>query len=186
MKPTPVVIITGLSCTGKTTLARQLSAYPGLPVFSKDDLKELLFDTLGCKDVAWSKQVDEAAYAVLYHLFEMHLQVGRPCILESDFRPPLATPIFQRLLQQYGFRSIQLHLVADPEEILRRFAQRVSSGSRHPGHCDHLNLARFTEKVRTVGDPGPLEIGGELMKIDTTHFTDSDWEQVAHMVTALI
>ncbi|MEK7539748.1 MAG: AAA family ATPase, partial [Patescibacteria group bacterium] len=110
----PILVITGLSCSGKTTCARRLFTRCNLPVFGKDVLKELLFDSLGCKDVAWSKQVDAAAYAILYQLFEAHLLVGKSCILESDFRPPAATPIFKVLLDRYSFRPIQLHLVADP------------------------------------------------------------------------
>lgn len=186
MSSIPVLIITGLSCTGKTTCARRLSTRCNLPVFGKDILKELLFDSLGYQDVAWSKRVDAAAYAILYQLFEAHLKVGKSCILESDFRPPAATPIFQGLMERHNFMPIQLHLVANPEEILRRFQQRVSSGARHPGHCDDLNLSRFAEKVRTMGDPGPLEIGGDLLRVDTTHFQDSDWDALAERIVRLL
>ncbi|MFZ4462043.1 MAG: AAA family ATPase [Patescibacteria group bacterium] len=41
-----LIIITGLPCTGKTTLGRKLAEELRLPFVSKDDFKELLFDDL--------------------------------------------------------------------------------------------------------------------------------------------
>ena len=41
------ILVAGPPASGKTTLARQLSTLMALPVFSKDHIKERLFDTLG-------------------------------------------------------------------------------------------------------------------------------------------
>ena len=45
-----LIIVTGAPGTGKTTLALDLSRRLGLPVLSRDDLKERLFDRIGWKD----------------------------------------------------------------------------------------------------------------------------------------
>lgn len=42
-----VVLVNGLSGSGKSTLARALSRALGLPLFSKDVIKETLADHLG-------------------------------------------------------------------------------------------------------------------------------------------
>jgi hypothetical protein len=46
----PVIVVTGLPGSGKTTLARQLSASLGLPLLSLDSVKEALVDHVDCDD----------------------------------------------------------------------------------------------------------------------------------------
>ena len=41
------ILVSGLPATGKSTMAAYLSKQLGIPVFSKDAIKERLFDTLG-------------------------------------------------------------------------------------------------------------------------------------------
>lgn len=48
----PVVLVTGVPAAGKSTLARALSARLGMPLLSKDRVKEVLYDTLGELDRA--------------------------------------------------------------------------------------------------------------------------------------
>ena len=52
-----LIIIWGLPCTGKTTLGPWLAKELGLPFVHKDGIKESLFESLGWKDRAWSKQL---------------------------------------------------------------------------------------------------------------------------------
>ena len=54
--PVPrLLIVNGLPGSGKTTLSRELAPRLGLPLISKDDIKELLFDQLGWSDREHSK-----------------------------------------------------------------------------------------------------------------------------------
>ena len=41
------ILVCGLPATGKSTMAAYLSKQLGIPMFSKDAIKERLFDTLG-------------------------------------------------------------------------------------------------------------------------------------------
>jgi len=47
MPPTPLIIVIGPPASGKTALAHHLAADLRLPLLSRDDFKERLFDTLG-------------------------------------------------------------------------------------------------------------------------------------------
>lgn len=71
-----LILITGHPCTGKTTLGKRLAEELNLPFVSKDDFKELLFDTLGWKDREWSKKLGTASYTILYHVAESILKTG--------------------------------------------------------------------------------------------------------------
>lgn len=61
-------MVTGLPASGKTALARLLSPALGLPLLSKDVVKEVHFDTLGIRDRGWSLQLSIAATNVVFSL----------------------------------------------------------------------------------------------------------------------
>lgn len=164
-----VVIISGLPCTGKTTLGRWLAQELSLPFVHKDGIKELLFDHLGWQDRAWSKALGRASSELLYYFAEAQLAVGRSLLLESNFNPAFATPKFQALQVQYPFTPVQIFCKADGAALFQRFQQRSESGERHPGHVDHLNYAEF-EAILQQGRLAPLAIGGELIEVETTAF----------------
>ncbi len=65
-----VILVTGLPASGKTTVARQVARHLGLPVFGKDDFKEVLFDTLGWKDLEWSRQLSQSCHGLLQCVVE--------------------------------------------------------------------------------------------------------------------
>src|SRR5438046_2407448 len=93
-----LIIVTGLPATGKTTLARRLAADLALPLVTKDDIKERLFDRLGWRDRAWSRLLGQATYDLLYYFSELLLAGGRSFVVESNFHPDEATPRFRALL----------------------------------------------------------------------------------------
>ena len=49
--PGPLVVVTGLPGSGKTTIAGPLAAELGWPLLGKDTIKEALFDALGTGDL---------------------------------------------------------------------------------------------------------------------------------------
>jgi predicted kinase len=67
---TLLILISGFSCTGKTTLARKIAEKYSLPLISRDDIKESLFDSLGYSDREWSKKLGIASYDLLYFFTE--------------------------------------------------------------------------------------------------------------------
>lgn len=160
-----LVLVTGPVASGKSTVAEPLAARLGLPLVTKDVVKEALFDALGTGDQAWSKQLSEAAYAVVFALVP-----GFPAaVLESNFRAEHGP----RLLQLCP-RPVELYCHCPREELARRFTSR----RRHPGHLDEE-----ADLGTLLGDPGPLALGGPLRKVDTTRPVDVD-ALVAWVTTA--
>ena len=70
MNESKVIIISGLPCTGKTTLGHKIAKRYNLPFISKDAVKESLFDSLGCDTREWSKRLGQATYPILYYFME--------------------------------------------------------------------------------------------------------------------
>lgn len=160
-----LVIIGGYPAAGKTTLARQLSKDLGIPAFSKDELKETLFDGLGTRDRQWSRRLGQASYDLLVLSLHKLMATGVSCIAESTFRPGDAL-LFEKLRQTYTARLIQVFCHAPVDELRERFHQRVANGTRHPGHRDEGNDDELIHLI-TSGELAPLEIDGPLIRIDT-------------------
>jgi predicted kinase len=126
-----LAIILGSPASGKTTLARCLSADLSLPCLGKDDIKEALFDRLGPGDRDWSRRLSEASFAALMRLAHTQLAAGNSCIVEGNWRESHAAAL-RSVLAATGARAAQICCRADSQEIVKRFTSRT----RHAGHLD--------------------------------------------------
>ena len=161
------LVISGPPASGKTTLARRLAADLALPCFTKDDVKEILFDRLGAGDRAWSQRLGVAALVLLYHLMEVEMAAGRSFLVEANFRPEFANARIGALLDRYAFHPVQIQCRADGPTLLARFVARAGAPDRHPGHRDHLNVQEL-EADLLRGYYDDLDIGGATLRVDTT------------------
>jgi predicted kinase len=161
-----VVVISGLPCTGKTTLGKRITRDFAIPFFSKDGFKEPLFDDLGWSDRAWSKKLSLVSYKLLFYVLETQLEVGRSCIVEGNFDLVHAQTL-NALKQKYEFEVFQIHCHAQPEVLLERFRARWASGKRHPGHADNITLPEMEILVRQ--EPFRLELAGTTWNLDTSN-----------------
>ena len=81
----PVIIITGYPGAGKTTLGKSLSERFGVPFVSKDEIKEILFDSLGWKDREWSMKLGATSYELMFYFAKKIVETNKPFILETYF-----------------------------------------------------------------------------------------------------
>jgi predicted kinase len=176
MSRTLVVIVTGPPGAGKTVLGRELSEELRLPFIGKDDVKEILFETLGWEDRQWSRRLGAASFEILFHVLERQLAAGKSAVVETAFIPHYHTPRFLALREAYGFDSVQVVCTADDEILFHRFVRRIESGERHPGHVDHLmSYDQFSALLRERRYDA-LDIGSLLFEVDTTDFRAVDIE----------
>lgn len=170
---TKLILISGPPASGKTSFAKLLSKKLNIPYFSKDDVKESLFDSLGWSDREWSRKLGGAAFNLMYLILERELKAQRTIILESNFKPEFDKEKIEELVNKYSFKVLEFYFFADLETLKERFKSRVEEGKRHLGHNDHIMSDQYFDK--TVF--GSIEIG-ELVKIDTTDFSKLNFDDI--------
>jgi predicted kinase len=180
--PIPTVIwVTGLPATGKSFLARQLGEQLGLPLFGKDQFKEILFDTLGIGDRPYSRKLGVASITLLFDVVAHILAAGGSCIAESNFSAELDSPRVMALHQQFQFQSVQVLCFADGLVLQQRFRSR----ERHPGHLDQL-LATELEANLLLGRTAPMAIPAPLIEVDTTDTAKIPHAAILQQVRAML
>lgn len=167
-----LLIVTGRSATGKTTLARRLASDTGLPLAHKDALKESLFDSLGIGDGAYSRRLGYASIQLLRLVTRELLHAGVSLIVESNFSEALDGAVFRSMASECGARVAQVWLMAAPEDLVARWERRAGSGERHAGHVELASRAEMHAALRAPSDT-PLRMPGPLLALDTTKFGEA-------------
>lgn len=160
-----IVFIQGPPGSGKSTLGQGLGAELGLPHVSKDDIKEALFDALGVRDAARSRELAVASNRLLVLLVRAHASGSSGLIVESNFSKDEVADV-QRVLEGSTQDVCDVFLTAPREVLMERFRHRWESGVRHRGHVDDQ---RYQQLDRYILDEiaQPLGFGGVQVQVDT-------------------
>lgn len=172
-----LIVISGLPATGKTTLGKEIARRLSIPFFSKDTIKERLFDERGFSDRAWSKKLGMEAYEELYRTVEHTLNNETDCVIESNFKPGISETDLRALLQRTGAECRQIFCHAPGHILMDRFERRAHSGERHPGHVDAKNLEEFRTYL-TKTEQQSLDLIGHCIHVDTTDLSEISVEDV--------
>jgi predicted kinase len=166
-----LVIVGGAPATGKTTLARTLGTPLGLPVLTKDDIKEALAEPFATGDRAWSRKLGVAAYSVLFAVADRLLAAGHGLVLETNFRSGISDPPL-RALARLAPTVVIVCRVPDPLRR-RRFEERAAQG-RHRVHVDSAVLDEWREDDAEF----LIDIGKPRLIVDTTDGYAPDLEHI--------
>ena len=185
--PVPrLLIVNGLPGSGKTTLSRELAPRLGLPLISKDDIKELLFDQLGWSDREQSKRFGGAAWELLWLMTERTLTGNGSLAIESSF---FIEPTFRKLSEWRATRAlriVELHCTADRRLLVQRFQARALGPDRHPGHGE-TNLDTLEQEFipRLLNDADALIPGTDaFLTVDTTDPSTIDLDAIVSKLRA--
>jgi deoxyadenosine/deoxycytidine kinase len=173
-----MIIITGTSATGKTTLSKKLASKFNLPLLNKDELKELLFDCLDIKDEVWAVRLGVTSFELSYLIVEKLCQTGKSFIVEGNFEDKYASKVFSDLKDKYNYKILQLYCHAPDEILYKRYIERDNSGERHPGHIIKISgLDDF--KKRVTNKNFKLKIDDCInIEVDATKFEDVVLEKI--------
>jgi predicted kinase len=173
---TAVVLVSGAPGAGKSTLAAPLSRALGLPLLSKDVIKEQLVATLPPGDpdpLVWSRVVGGAAMELLWLLARQPSAV----VLEANVRP--RSEVERQHLMGLDRPIVEVHCSCPPELAADRFRRRARTGLRdaraHP-------LTSLSPELLAEFD-GPMGLG-DVVPVDTTRPVDV--AELAARVRALL
>jgi predicted kinase len=160
-----LVVVGGAPGSGKTTLARSLAKELRLPLLMRDELKEVLYDTLGAPDRQRSAELGPASYELVYTVARRILEAGVGLILESNFRRGISEGGLRPLVN--CSKAVLVHCGGDPATIVHRFRERTERGERHAGHHD-ADVALVLRDQVDAGQFEPLDLGVPTLRVDTT------------------
>lgn len=178
-----LIVLQGMSGTGKTTLARRLAQDLAVPCLPKDSIKEFLFDTLGLRGQEWTQTLGRAAARMLYDATEEVLLSGNNLIIENTFPNKYAQKEIQLVLQNSNAKALEIFCFTDDKTRLERVRNRLHSGRRHKGHAEQDEAYLQAEEAKQIPGNRLSELNvGTLIKFDTTFVTDQAYARLLEQI----
>jgi predicted kinase len=176
-----LIIVTGRPAAGKSTLAKWLAQELGLPVVSKDRIREILFGQLGWADREWARQLGRVSIDLIFYFAQTQLAAGQSIILDNAFDPKLSEPRFLELKEQTHAEIIQIICDATSATLYQRFIERAEKGNRHPGHGDSEVQDELWASLQRELAPH-MDVGGKLIEVNTDDYSALDYPQILAQV----
>lgn len=189
------IIITGVPASGKTTLAHYLSESLHLPMASKDEMKEILFDTIGFTNRTEKVKLGIGSTKLLYYFADRMMQAKQAFILENNFEKKDEDDL-QQLFKKSDYQCLTLKLTGDLSKIYERYVLREFHSSRHLGHIvnDHYPTnekilpapSTFEDYQKGIQHRGMDDFNGvgKLMKIDVTDLENLNYQEIIANIKA--
>ena len=131
-----LIVISGDSALGKSTLAASLSEALNIAYLTKDSLKEIACDAIGYETREENRQLSIAATDSMIYFFNQCALVDQSLILEANFRQDEMMKI-KEIADEYNYQVVLINLTGDINLLYQRFLDRMVN--RHIAHRS-LNL----------------------------------------------
>ena len=174
-----IIIITGELASGKTSYGKKISNTLKIPFFSKDEIKEILYDSFNNNDLTYEdkRKIGANSYNVFYYIIEQQMKVGVPIIAESNFVKE-SIPIIKILLEKYDYRCITIRFEGDLHTLHRRFLKREYSNERHNGLVANGAFDDFENFEKTAVKSKEFKIDDNEILVDTTDFSNVNFDRI--------
>jgi len=155
-----LLVITGAIAAGKSTFARSLSQRYQVTVLTKDDIKEVLGDSVGFANREENKRLSVAAVQILVHVFRATAKAGADLILEANFSEKEIACLYEAA-KEHGYSVLTIFLYGDSAILHQRYLYRMRHENRHPAHLsavieDPEEFRRIQEYLEGVRIPGEV------------------------------
>ncbi len=171
-----IILIGGYCATGKSTFAQKLSDSMHIPYFNKDNIKELLGDGFGSEYNMVDQKGSMVTFILMLHIAERFLQVGKICILESNFKSKEIEQI-KALLEKYDCECLSFIFKGNFDILFDRYMERDILGKRHWVHKTSGENRNNFEKEHLKYGIGEVNIGKTIIT-DATSFENINYDEL--------
>lgn len=164
-----LIAMTGLSGTGKSTVATALGRTLGAPIFASDVVRKDLARHAGPAPAAWEQglyapEQTEATYERLWELATRTLAGGRPAILDATFLDSKRREKLASLARAAGVPLVLLETVCAEETAIARILTRARRGD---SRSDATVEVYRRQRAAALASPPPVPSGAVHVPVDT-------------------
>lgn len=175
-----MIIIEGYLASGKSTFALKLSQSLKIPYFIKDTFKNALCENITVTGRPESSRFSTVTFDAMMYATERLLEAGYPLILEGNFVPEGIKQVdesgkIRKLIHQYAYESLVFKFSGNTQVLYSRFMEREKSPER--GQVNTIGYEpSYAEFDIWCHSLDKFDVGGNVIKIDTTDFSKVDFE----------
>lgn len=165
-----LIVMTGLSGTGKSTVARRVARALGAPIFASDIVRKQLAGVKGAAPAAWREgiyrpELTAATYDHLFALAGAELAAGRPAVLDAAFLSAEQRAGAATLAARHAAPLVLIETVCDEATVAARLAARGAAGTSP----SDATLATYRQQ-RAALDAAPPQVppGARPVQVDTS------------------
>jgi len=175
-----LVVTTGLSGTGKSTVARRLAQALGARLFTSDIVRKEIAGIAGAAPAAWEEGIyrpewTKATYDRLFVLAESSLSNGEPVVLDATFLDADQRTGVANVATRAGTRLVLVETVCDQAMVAARLAARAARGDS-PSDATMVTYRR--QRTAIAANPPLVPRGAVMVQVDTTTGLPGDLDSV--------
>ncbi len=159
-----IILMGGDLASGKSTYSNIIGEKLNVLVINKDNLKEILGDTIIVNNREENKKLSVISFDLICYLIKKN---KGSIIIESNFKP-YEMDVLNKLFNEYNYDVLSLVFKGDNEILHKRFLNRLNE-NRHYVHKSQ-DFSNINDFIKTLDELRNVNYPGEVINVDSTNF----------------